>query len=88
MNKEDTTRRTPLPSMALQRILEAKRNGFHYTDYELFYDYVAQEQERILEKDIREDYRLCKAYAACCELKDYLSDRIAELIDLGYVIDV
>lgn len=47
-------------------------------DYEQFYDYVVMEQDRLRETDALNDYRLCKALAACYELQDYLAGRIAE----------
>ena len=46
--------------------------------YRLFYDLIMNEQKRLKERDILNDYRLCKALAACYELQDYLDNRIAE----------
>ena len=52
-------------------------------DYDLFYEMVSAELERLgerLEKhlDYINDYREIKALAACIELKDYLANRCAE----------
>ena len=52
-------------------------------DYEQFYDLVLQEIEFLKLADFAEDYRLCKALAACYELQDYLAERIAILTDQG-----
>ncbi len=45
--------------------------------YSLLYDLVMQEEERLKILDVLEDYRLCKALAACYELQDYLAGRLA-----------
>ena len=47
-------------------------------DYEQFYDYVIDEKDRLMTLDVKEDYHLCKALAACFELQEYLANRIAE----------
>lgn len=47
-------------------------------DYEQFYDYVMDEKDRLLTQDVKGDYHLCKALAACYELQEYLANRIAE----------
>ena len=47
-------------------------------DYSRFYDYVVEEEEQLIRMDVKDDYRLCKALAACYELQEYLANRIAE----------
>ena len=49
--------------------------------YQQFYDYVVDERDHLLTLDVKEDYRLCKALAACYELQEYLANRIAENVD-------
>ena len=56
-------------------------------DYKLFYDFVGQETEVLKTKDAANDYQLCKALAACYELRDYLANRIAELVERGELDD-
>ena len=56
-------------------------------DYEQFYDFVVQEAEVLKTKNVADDYQLCKALAACYELRDYLANRIAELVELGVLDD-
>lgn len=46
--------------------------------YKIFYDLTVQETEYLRALDISSKYRLCKALAACYELQDYLSNRLAE----------
>ena len=53
-------------------------------DYQQFYDFVVQESARLKEKDVANDYQLCKALAACYELREYLANRIAELVEHGH----
>ena len=48
-------------------------------DYEKFLEYTTLELERLKTKDITDDYKLCKALAACYELQEYLTNRIAEV---------
>ena len=43
----------------------------------LFYELVIAEENLLLMDDIRDDYLLCKALAACYELQDYLANCIA-----------
>lgn len=56
-------------------------------DYQQFYDFVVQESARLKEKDVANDYQLCKALAACYELREYLANRIAELVERGELDD-
>lgn len=56
-------------------------------DYEQFYDFVIREEERLKEMDIINDYRLCKALAACYELQEYLANQIAEMVERGEIND-
>ena len=56
-------------------------------DYEQFYDFVVQEAALLRTTDTANDYRLCKALAACYELRDYLANRIAELVERGELDD-
>ena len=56
-------------------------------DYRQFYDYVMQEEERLKAPDVRQDYRLCKALAACYELQEYLANRIGEMVERGEIDD-
>ena len=56
-------------------------------DYKLFYDFVGQETEVLKTKDVANDYQLCKALAACYELRDYLANRISELVERGELDD-
>lgn len=56
-------------------------------DYEQFYDFVVREEERLKSQDIANDYRLCKALAACYELQDYLANRIGEMVERGEIDD-
>ena len=56
-------------------------------DYEQFYDFVVREAEALKTKDVANDYQLCKALAACYELRDYLANRIAELVERGELDD-
>ena len=44
----------------------------------LFYDLVTEERDRLLRMKFADDYRLCKALAACYELQDYLANCIAK----------
>jgi len=46
--------------------------------YKIFYDLIVQEKEYLRNLDISSEYKLCKALAACYELQDYLSNRLAE----------
>lgn len=46
--------------------------------YKLFYDLVIREESRLKNIDSANEYRLCKALAACYELQDYLANRLAE----------
>lgn len=46
--------------------------------YKIFYDLIVQETEYLRRFDISSEYKLCKALAACYELQDYLSNRLAE----------
>lgn len=48
-------------------------------DYEAFYKYTTIELERLKTKSLADDYKLCKALAACYELQEYLTNRIAEV---------
>ena len=57
-------------------------------DYQMFYDFVIQEEERLKEtENLAKDYRLCKALAACYELHDYLANRIGEMVECGEIED-
>ena len=56
-------------------------------DYRQFYDYVMQEEDRLTALDVRQDYRLCKALAACYELQDYLANRLGEMVERGEIDD-
>ena len=56
-----------------KRMVEIER--YRYT---LFYDLVVAEEKRIKNDSITDNYRLCKALAACYELQDYLANRLAE----------
>ena len=58
-------------------------------DYRLFYDLVVEEEHwlrsgevadcyDLIGGDLADNYRLCKALAACYELHEYLANRIAE----------
>ena len=56
-----------------KRMVEIERHR-----YTLFYDLVVAEEKRIKNDSITDNYRLCKALAACYELQDYLANRFAE----------
>ena len=56
-----------------KRLVELEREK-----YTLFYDLVVAEEKRIKNDPIADNYRLCKALAACYELQDYLANRLAE----------
>lgn len=56
-------------------------------DYQKFYDFVMQEEMRLKTMDIANDYRLCKALAACYELQGYLANRIGEMVERGEIED-
>lgn len=55
-----------------KRLLELEREK-----YTLFYDLVVAEENRIKNEAIADNYRLCKALAACYELQDYLANLLA-----------
>ena len=42
-------------------------------------EYTTIELERLKTKSLADDYKLCKALAACYELQEYLTNRIAEV---------
>lgn len=46
--------------------------------YKIFYDLIVQEKEYLKGFDTSSEYKLCKALAACYELQEYLSNRLAE----------
>lgn len=46
--------------------------------YNIFYDLIVQETEYLRGFDASSEYKLCKALAACYELQEYLSNRLAE----------
>lgn len=50
-------------------------------NYERFYDLVVQEEQHLEKLDIAGDYRLYKALAACYELRDYLANQIAQIVE-------
>lgn len=56
-------------------------------DYQQFYDFVMQEEARLKAMDIANDYRLCKALAACYELQEYLANRLGEMVERGEITD-
>ena len=56
-----------------KRMAEMERNR-----YTLFYNLVVAEEKRIKNDPITDNFRLCKALAACYELQDYLANRLAE----------
>ena len=58
-------------------------------DYEQFYDYVLEEEKRLIAMgaDIVENYKLCKALAACYELQDHLANIIGGMVERGEIDD-
>ena len=56
-------------------------------DYRQFYDYVMEEEKRLMSLDVLQDYRLCKALAACYELQEYLANRLGEMVERGELDD-
>ncbi len=56
-------------------------------DYQLFYDFVIHEEEELKKQDIADNYRLCKALAACYELHEYIANRLGEMVDRGEISD-
>lgn len=47
-------------------------------DYRVFYSLVLEEQDRLRQADVTDDFRRCKALAALYELQEHLANRIAE----------
>ena len=58
-------------------------------DYELFYDLVVEEKNRLVSKgaEIAGDYQQCKALAACYELQDHLANIIGGMVERGEIED-
>ena len=56
-------------------------------DYQQFYDFIAKEIERLKSQNILNDYRLCKALAACYELQEYVAGQIGNRIANGEIED-
>ena len=56
-------------------------------DYQAFYSLVVEEEETLKAEDILQDYRACKALAACYELHDYLARKLAEMVERGEIDD-
>ena len=58
-------------------------------DYELFYDFVMEEEHRLaaMGAEIAGDYQLCKALAACYELQSHLANIIAGMVARGEIDD-
>ena len=56
-------------------------------DYQQFYNLVVKEEELLKAEDILNDYRLCKALAACYELQDYLAGKLGEMVERGEIDD-
>ncbi len=61
----------------LAEVVITETEGIQNFQHKLMYELVVQEEKRLQKQDVSEDYRLCKALAACFELQDYLSNCIA-----------
>ena len=57
-------------------------------NYNMFYDLVVMEIDRLRSEDISNDYCLCKALAACYELQDYLAGVLGEMVSRGKISDM
>jgi len=58
-------------------VIAAEATEFRSLQQNLLYDLVVKEEKALQNLDIANDYRLCKALAACYELHDYLANAIA-----------
>lgn len=63
----------------LEEVIHSKTVGCNIIRNKLFYDMVLEEGQRLKNQEIKDNYRLCKALAACYELQDYLANRMTEL---------
>ncbi len=61
----------------LEEAVLSETEGIRNFHHKLLYDLIIKEEKRIKKLDISEDYRLCKALAACFELQDYLANIIS-----------
>ena len=56
-------------------------------NYQQFYDLIIEEEEILVSQDFKQNYRLCRALAACYELQEHLANQIADQVAQGEIED-